>query len=294
MASGYYLKLEQFEGPLDLLLHLIKVNEIDIFNIDIFLLTSQYLKYLRLLKYDDLGDAGEFLEMAATLIEIKSRMLLPNANEKKAEEELAEDDPRRTLQERLIEYEKFKLAAEHLSVLPQIGLQVQTNFEWQRIEPMFADLEAPLIGDVTSLVVLYEQMLRELAERKPPAKVHAKMHMVTVEQKIVELTRLLETVNFALFQGFYKKFASRYELVVHILAVLELSKWGKLKIYQQEASGPIWIYRSGFDEALLPVSRDSQDRPAQPFLPEPAVLPEAVWDVTNMPGVKIIEPEPEM
>lgn len=289
MSSGYFLKLEQFEGPLDLLLHLIKVNEIDIFNIDIFLLTSQYLKYLRLLKYNDLSDAGEFLEMAATLIEIKSRMLLPNTSEKKLEDELLEDDPRKTLQDRLIEYEKYKLAAEHLSVLPQIGVQIQTNFEYQRLEPLYADLEVPLIGDVASLVVLYEQMLRDLAERKPPAKVSAKMHMVTVEQKIVELSRLLETVNFALFQGFYKKFASRYELVVHILAVLELSKWGKLKIYQQDAYGPMWIYRSGFDEALLPVSREGQERHVPHLLPETAV-----WNVENLPGVKMIEPEPEV
>ena len=257
MNSNYQLKLNQFEGPLDLLLHLIKVNEIDIFNIDIFRLTTQYLEYLRLIKFDDLGDAGEFLEMAATLIEIKSRMLLPR-DEKKAEDLLGEEDPRRSLQERLLEYEKFKQAAEELSVRPHYGIAIQTSQEWRRLEPLYEDIEGPLIGDPASLVILYEQMLRSLATRKPPVRVEAKTHMVTVEQKIEELGRLLETVNFALFQGFYKRFQSRYELVVYILAVLELSKWGKLKTYQQELNGPLWIYRSTFDEGLLPAAREGR------------------------------------
>jgi len=77
MTTQYYLKLEQFEGPLDLLLHLIRVNEIDIFNIDIFKLTQQYLAYLRILRYDDLADADGFIEVAATLIGIKTKLLLP-------------------------------------------------------------------------------------------------------------------------------------------------------------------------------------------------------------------------
>ena len=179
------------------------VNEIDIFNIDIFLLTTQYLKYLRTIKYDDLSDAGEFLEMAATLIEIKTRMLLPGQQEKLSEEKLTEDDPRYDLQERLIEYEKYKAIAAHLGDLPQFGDQIRTNTECDRLLPQYVDIEAPLEGDSASLVILYEQMLRKLSERKPPAKVEATMHLVTVEEKIEELSKLLETVNFALFQGFY-------------------------------------------------------------------------------------------
>ena len=254
MASNYFLKLEQFEGPLDLLLHLIKVNEIDIFNIDIYLLTTQYLKYLRTLKYDDLADAGEFLEMAATLIEIKTKMLLPGQQEKVNEEKLDENDPRYDLQERLIEYEKYKAIAEHLGELPQFGDQIRSNFEFQRLAPQYEDIEAPLEGDPASLVILYEQMLRKLSERKPPAKVEAKMHLVTVEEKIEELSKLLTTVNFALFQGFYKNFKSRYELVVYALAALELSKYGNAKLYQQTINGPLWIYSRDFDASKLPMT----------------------------------------
>ena len=261
MASAYYLRLEQFEGPLDLLLHLIKVNEIDILDIDIFLLSSQYLKYLRLLEYQDLADAGEFIEMAATLIEIKSKMLLPRP-EKEDSNVIDEEDPRFSLQERLIEYERFKQMAQHLAEMPLLGDQIRTNNEWERLAPQFEGVEASLEGDVTSMVLLYEQMLKNVATRKPPIKVEAKTHLVTVEQKIEELTNLMETLEFALFQGFYKNFESRYELVVYVLAVLELTKWGKFKLYQQEFNGPLWFYRSGFDESRLPVDVEVTELPS--------------------------------
>lgn len=261
MATNYFLKLSKFEGPLDLLVHLIRVNEIDIFNIDIFLLTNQYLDYLRLLKYEDLRDAGEFVEMAATLIEIKSRMLLPQKEREEADSDASDaEDPRKTLQERLILHEQFRAASEFFDRLPQLGVEIQTNFEWKRLEPDFEDIEAPLTGNSASLVILYEQMLRQLGERKPPAKVEAVTHRVTLEEKIEELSGLLKTLKFALFQGFYKQFASRYELVVYILAVLELSRWGRLKIFQQDLNGPIWIYEPNYDEKLLPVREDVRER----------------------------------
>ncbi len=252
MTTQYYLKLAQFEGPLDLLLHLIRVNEIDIFCIDIFRLTQQYLEYLRILRYDDLGDAGEFIEMAATLIEIKTRMLLPGQESKNEEGQLTEEDPRYSLQERLIQYEMMKRAAEHMALKPQFGLQIRSSMEWQRLLPQYEAIEAPLTGDPASLVILYEQMLRDLTERKPPVKHEAQVHAVTVEEKIIELAKIIENVNFALFQGFYKTFQSRYELVAYILATLELCKGGKLKVHQELMNGPLWIYRSDFDATQLP------------------------------------------
>lgn len=253
MTTQYYLKLAQFEGPLDLLLHLIKVNEIDIFHIDIFKLTQQYLAYLRILKYDDLADAGEFIEMAATLIEIKTKMLLPGQENKTAEGLLSEDDPRYSLQERLIQYEMIKRAAEHLGLKAQFGVQLRSNLEWQRLMPIYEAIEAPLEGDPASLVILYEQLLRELTERKPPVKHEAKVHTVTMEEKIIELGKIIESVNFALFQGFYKTFQSRYELIVYILATLELCKSGRFKVHQEVMNGPLWIYRSDLDPNQLPL-----------------------------------------
>lgn len=258
MTTQYYLKLEQFEGPLDLLLHLIRVNEIDIFNIDIFKLTQQYLDYLRILKYDDLADAGEFIEMAATLIEIKTKMLLPGQDARNQEGPLKEDDPRYSLQEQLIQYEIFKKAGEHLGIKPQFGVQIRSSMEWQRLLPLYENIEVPLEGDPASLIILYEQMLSELAERKPVARVEAKTHMVTLDEKIKELARIVENVNFALFQGFYKHFQSRYELVIYIMAALELCKSGQLKVYQEEPNGPMWLYRSDLDRAQLPLQLNEQ------------------------------------
>ena len=270
MSSGYFLKLEQFEGPLDLLLHLIKVNEIDVFNIDIFLLTNQYLEYLRLIKFDDLKDAGEFLAMAATLIEIKSRMLLPIEDTGKAADSGDEEDPMKTLQQRLIEYEKIRKVADYFYGIPQVGVQIQSNHEWQRLEPFYEHVEAPLEGDPASLVILYEQLLNTLPERKA-VKVEARTHMVSVEEKIDELQSLLERLNFALFQGFYKNFKSRYELVVYILAVLEMVRFRRLKVYQGDLKGPMWIYRMDLNERELPLTRDEKQR-----LVENAVIPTPV------------------
>lgn len=251
MTTQYYLKLEQFEGPLDLLLHLIKLNEIDIFNIDILMLTRQYLEYLRVLKYDDLSDAGEFIDMAAALIEIKSKLLLPSIKGEKESDQDVEKDPRLDLQERLIQYETFKRAAEYLAVRPSQGQQFRSSSEWQRLLPYYEEHKHPLIGDSASLVILYEQMLTEFAGRKPTAKVEATTHLVTVEEKITELARIVENVNFALFQGFYKSFNSRYELVVYVLAALELCKGGQVKIHQESWNGPLWIYKSNLDHAQL-------------------------------------------
>ena len=271
MSSKYFLKLDQFEGPLDLLLYLIRDHEIDIFDIDIFLLTNQYLNFLRLVKFDDLADAGEFLEMAATLIEIKSRMLLPKEKGQSADGDMFDDDPRKSLADRLISYELFKAAGEYLGAMPQLGVQFQSGKEWLRLQEVYKDVESPVIGDPASLVVLYEQMIRDMKDRKPSV-VSAKMHMVTVEEKIVEVRELVTTVRFTLFQNFYHKFNSRYEFVVYLLAILELVKMGEVKLYQQELMGPLWVYRADLTTEQLPL-QTPQLPIAAPPLPTLATSP---------------------
>jgi segregation and condensation protein A len=253
MATSHFLKLDRFEGPLDLLLHLIKVHEIDIFDIDVFLLTQQYLDYLRLVDFSDLTDASEFLEMAASLIEIKSRMLLPRPTVMTDDGKFIEEDPRDSLQQRLIEYERFRRAAEELSARPQVGVEIMLNHEWKRLEKVFEGVEAPLTGDGATLCILYEQILQELADRKEEPKVKMHRHVVNVDQVISELRHLLETVTFTLFQGFYQKFRTRYEMVINVMAILELAKRGDLRIYQQEMKGPLWLYRQDWDVSQLPL-----------------------------------------
>lgn len=254
MSQSYFVKTDQFEGPLDLLLHLIRVHEIDIFAIDILLLTQEYINYLRLIRFDDLQQAGDFLEMAATLIEIKTRMLLPHDEKAAGEDGLEEDDPVRTLQERLLQYETFRNAAEHFGQMPQMGVEIQTNNENARLDPIYEHIEAPLTGDAATLVVLYEQLLKSLAERKK-AKVTAKIHRITLEETIEKFEKDIQQARFALFQGIYNRLQSRDELVVHVMAILELSKSKRINIYQQDMFGPIWVYRSDLDETVLPLAR---------------------------------------
>ena len=251
MTTGYHLKLSQFEGPLDLLVHLIRVHEIDIFNIDIFVLTTQYLEYLRLIRFDDLTDAGDFLEMAATLIEIKTRMLLPNLESGSGAELDLDEDPRKTLGERLILNEQFAHAAYFLASSAQLDAMVFYNHEYERLSPLYEDIQAPLICDQASLVIMYEQLMRSMSEKKPPAKLEAITHQVTVEQKIKEIESLIRTVRYILFQGFYERFRSRYELVVSILAILELTKWGKLRLFQK-INGHLYVCDPCIPESELP------------------------------------------
>lgn len=252
MSSEYFVKLDRFEGPLDLLLHLIRVHEIDIFAIDIVRLATEYLNYLRLVRYDDLAEAGEFIAMGAQLIEIKSRGLLPTEERKVLNDDGIEEDPVKTLQDRLLQYEMIRRAADWFSQTPQMGVEIQTGHEAERLAEVFKDVETPLEGDPARLIVMYEQILRDLADRKA-AKIEATTHSITLEQTIERLSEYIQTVRYGMFQGLYNKFRSRYDLVVHFMAVLELSKQGATRVLQQDMLGPLWVYRADLDEGLLPL-----------------------------------------
>ncbi|MCX6126109.1 MAG: segregation/condensation protein A [Proteobacteria bacterium] len=252
MSSEYFVKLDRFEGPLDLLLHLIRVHEIDIFAIDILKLATEYLNYLRLVRYSDLAEAGEFIAMGAQLIEIKSRSLLPTEERKSLNEDGIEEDPIKLLQERLLQYEMIRRAADWFSQTPQIGVEIQTGHEHERLSEVFKDLETPLEGDPARLIIMYEQILRDLAERKSH-RIDATTHSITLEQTIERLAEYIQTVRYGMFQGLYNKFRSRYDMVVHFMAVLELSKQGVTRVLQQDMMGPLWVYRADLDESLLPL-----------------------------------------
>lgn len=243
MATGYFLKLNRFEGPLDLLLYLIKFNEMDIFEVNLAQLAEQYLSYLRLMQFADLKDASAFLVMGATLCEIKTRRLLPNSGKKEGDEEENEVDLEAQLKERLIEYQKYRDAGEFFS---SIDKQTDASYspvgEWERLEKEFGDRVSPLLGDPAVLVVLYEQLLSALTERKP-IQVKTNKEMITIERVIEKMLESLKQCEVLLFQASYSQLKNRYELIAHVLALLELLKQMKdLRCYQETQTGPLWIY----------------------------------------------------
>ena len=233
--EGYTVKVDIFEGPLDLLLHLIKQNQLDIYDIPIALITEQYLEYIRIMKALDLTIAGEFLVMAATLMYIKSRMLLPAAPIEDEEEEGV--DPRAELVERLVEYKKFKEAALHLSHQPLLGRDVFIR-PVQEIEAEEGEIEADLFHLI--------EALRELLKRQEVNDFHEiTLERITLREKIRELYERLHGVGEAVpFSALFVPLASRVELIVTFLALLELIRSGMLRAFQRDAFGPLWVTRA--------------------------------------------------
>ncbi|MBN1254561.1 MAG: segregation/condensation protein A [Deltaproteobacteria bacterium] len=229
--EGYTVKVDVFEGPLDLLLHLIKQNQLDIYDIPIALVTEQYLEYIRIMKALDLTIAGEFLVMAATLMYIKSRMLLPAPLE---EEEEEEEDPRAELVQRLVEYKRFKEAAVQLSQQALLGVDVFIR-PAQEIEIEDGEIEADLFHLIDAL--------RELLKRQEVRDFHeVTLERVTLREKMKELYERLQGATEAVpFTSLFAPLASRAELIITFLALLELIKGRMLRAYQREGFGPLWV-----------------------------------------------------
>jgi len=230
----YTVKVDVFEGPLDLLLHLIKQNQIDIYDIPIALVTEQYLDYIRIMKALDLTIAGEFLVMAATLMYIKSRMLLPAPIE---EEEEEGEDPRAELVQRLVEYKRFKEAAVQLSQQALLGVDVFIR-PAREIEAEAGEIEADLFHLIDAL--------RELIKRQEIEDFHeVTLERVTLQDKMTELWEKLQGAKEAVaFSALFTPLSSRLELIVTFLALLELIRSGMLRAYQRDVFGPVWVTRA--------------------------------------------------
>ena len=223
--SPYTVRLEVFEGPLDLLLHLIHKNEMDITNIPIALITEQYLEYLKLMKVLNLDVAGEYLLMASTLLHIKSKMLLPTSSEKEEEEG---EDPRAELVRKLLEYQRYRTAAAELERRPMLGRDVFVRLalvddpepkEEERIEAnLFELLDA----------------LRQVLERAKPEVFHEViLDRISVEEKVQEILSLLQREKRSMaFQFLFPDQASRRMIIVTFLAILELVKMKLVRIFQ--------------------------------------------------------------
>ena len=232
---SYKVKLEVFEGPLDLLLYLIKKNEIDIYDIPISSITEQYLEYIELMRMLDLNIAGEFLVMAATLIHIKSKMLLPPDEKELLPEE--EEDPREELVRRLVEYKKFKEVAGVLQDLEGQRKKMFTRDIPFEVEPGEVFFEASLFDLITAFTRVLKDVPKELFQEIIKAE-------FTVEQKVHDILHMLvKAPAMSLFELF-KDSKNKLEVIATFLAVLELIRLKEILVVQKQNFSDIEIIRN--------------------------------------------------
>jgi len=227
MTTDYKVKLEIFEGPLDLLLYLIKRDEVDIYDISIERITRQYLEYLQAFKELNIDVAGEFVVMAATLLYIKSRSLLP-ADQQPPEEEAEDDDPRWDLIRQLIEYKKFKEAAAQLQVraLAQENLFARENYA------IPVSTTPLLLGEVGifQLINAFQNVLKRLESREELREIFGENF--TVSDKIDTILARIAEGNSFKFSELFLEMVSRVEVAVTFLALLELIRLKQVRVLQ--------------------------------------------------------------
>jgi segregation and condensation protein A len=238
-VDAFPVKLANFEGPLDLLLHLIKKNEVSVHDIPIALITQQYLAAIELMQELNLDVAGEFIVMAATLIHIKSKMLLPRP-ETAAGVEGEEEDPRDALVRRLLEHQKFKAAAELLHEREQVR-----SAQWQRPDERVAemageDYEPELEVDLFSLLNAFQSVLQRFKQRP---KVLLPPEQMPVEVRIDQLLARLSETEACGFEDLFADAGDRGGLIVTFLALLEMIRLKLVRVFQSGSFGPIRVYK---------------------------------------------------
>ncbi len=237
---SYQVKIPIFEGPMDLLLHLLDKNEVDIYNIPIALITQQYLEYIAMAQEVDLELTSEFLLMACTLLSIKARMLLPNSKAAPEEEELK--DPRQELVDKLLEYKLYK---EKAQAFKELAIQ-QGKIYWREVDEARLLRMFPLpnpVGEISAadLFSVYQQMLRKI-EKKGEFFSITREEM-TIQNKIALISRLiLEKPNGLSFTKLLDGAKSKSEIIVIFLAVLELTRQGSIVLVQLSLFSDIQIF----------------------------------------------------
>ncbi|MBV9009076.1 MAG: segregation/condensation protein A [Verrucomicrobia bacterium] len=236
MPTDYKVKLEVFEGPLDLLLYLIKRDEIDIYDISVERITRQYLEYLHAFKELNIDVAGEFVLMAANLLYIKSRSLLP-IDQQPPEEEAEEDDPRWELIRQLIEYKKFKEAAEQLHE----RAVAQENLFPRSVGGIGGEMAPLRLGEVGifQLIQALQNVLKRAAAREELQEIFGENF--TVSEKIETILQRVGNGGALRFSELFAGMASRLEIVVTFLALLELIRLRQVRAMQRDAFGEIEI-----------------------------------------------------
>lgn len=238
-------KLEHFEGPLDLLLHLIEKNKINIYDIPIAEITSQYLEYVSRMQREDLNLVSDFLVMAATLLDIKARMLLP----KEVDEQGEEVDPRDELVQRLLEYKTFRCMAQ---VLARREDQAERMlYKEATIPPEVARYEPPVDLDqlldgltLAKLQRIFEQVMKRRENKVDPIRSRfgtIRREAVSLEEKITSVLEYAGRKKRFRFRDLLEAQPDKMEIVVTFLAVLELMKVGRIRLQQEEIFGEIEI-----------------------------------------------------
>lgn len=251
---NYVVRLESFEGPLDLLLYLIQREEMDIYDIPIARITEHYLRTIQDMDRLDLHPAGEFLVMAATLMRIKARMLLPV--QRPGEE--AEEDPRQELVQRLIEYKKFKEAARKLEERESERLRTFTR----PLDAAFVE-ELTRLGDEVTFDVSMGEIVKALQgvlSRLNEVVTHeVELEPVSLEDRVALLRSMLAVTGRVSWSELFENVRTRMEVIVTFMAMLELMKGGEIRVHQSENFSELWIF--GHDRAAAAAHRDAPATP---------------------------------
>tara|TARA_B100001248_G_scaffold262724_1_gene261613 strand:- start:3754 stop:4746 length:993 start_codon:yes stop_codon:yes gene_type:complete len=263
--------LKQFEGPMALLLYLIRKEEMDIYDIEIHKITHQYLEYVKRLKTIDLEQAGDFIAMAATLIQIKAKMLLPSYGEDGEEEET--EDPRKPLVQRLLEYQKYQEAGQNLYDRPLLGRDTFKRGRKESLPEVESELLLEEEGALFSLIKMYRSVIRRA--EKATHKVATKLQ--TIASRILEIKDRLKVGVSVELRDLLNEADDVRRLIITFLSTLELGKLGFVKLRQQEACGALYIdaYREITDKITAQVEEyDSVEAAADSAKPLSSALSE--------------------
>ncbi len=230
----YRVQLENiFEGPMDLLVHLIKKNELDIYDIPIAKVTEQYLQYLEWMKILNIDTAGDFIVMASTLAHIKSRMLLPAS-----EDEMDEDDPRQELIRPLLEYLQMKSAAEQLAERHILGEKTFVRSLDQK-EFLEIDQQPYIKVGLFELIDAFQKILEKIPGDQ---RIEFTADKISVKERITQITDILEAKGSATFEALFSESPEKSDVIVTFLAILEMVKLALIRIVQHAQTGVMRLF----------------------------------------------------
>lgn len=247
----YQIKLDVFQGPLDLLLHLIEKDEIDIYNIPIATITEKYLDYLNTLKQFNLGVVGDFLVMAATLMQIKVKMLLPRYDQISAEENGGdEEDPRWELVCKLVEYKRIKEAARSLVTLEKEQLKVYTRVAGEFPDKSYAIQDDSLKSlSVWDLVEAFKVILDSLEVKLLKSAIPKPE--LSIRDRMEYIDNLAASGKYVSFKSLFEDVASRLGVITCFLAVLELVRIHRIVVFQESLFGEIYFAQASQEQVIV-------------------------------------------